>query len=100
MCTGGLFSCVPVWGCCVLGIEVTDSWEVTQGGWELNPGPLAWEVNELNCRAISLAREFTNFLIQALSPMNFTLSSAFIVSYKFVYVVLSFSLNSRKSFSL
>ena len=36
--------------------------------------------------------------MKVLSVMNFPLNIAFIVSYKFVYVVASFSLKSKKSF--
>jgi hypothetical protein len=35
--------------------------------------------------------------VEALSTMNFPLSTASIVSHKFGYIVSSFSLNSRKS---
>jgi len=38
------------------------------------------------------------FFLQALRAMNFPLSTAFIVSHKFGYVVPSISLNSKKSF--
>jgi hypothetical protein len=42
-------------------------------------------------------QEFSNFFMEPLSSMNFSLSSTFIVSHKFGYVVPSFSLNSRTS---
>ena len=41
--------------------------------------------------------EHSNFFMEALSAMNFPLSTAFIVFHKFEYVVASFLLNSRKS---
>ena len=40
---------------------------------------------------------FSIFFIWAPSAMNFLLSTAFIVSHRFGYVVSSFSLNSRKT---
>jgi hypothetical protein len=39
----------------------------------------------------------SNFFIKTFSVMIFSLSIAFIVSYKFEYAMPSFSLNSRKS---
>jgi hypothetical protein len=39
----------------------------------------------------------TNFFMVAFSAMNFPLSTAFIVSHKFGYVVPSFSLTTTKS---
>jgi len=38
----------------------------------------------------------SRFFLEVLGAMSFPLSSAFIVSHKFVYVVASFSLNSKK----
>jgi hypothetical protein len=50
------------------------------------------------CDVKSQPWDHTNFFVIGLSAMNFPLSTAFIVSYKFGYVVHSFSLNSRRSF--
>lgn len=49
-------------------------------------GPLIWA-------------DLTHFLMKALNCMNLPLNTAFIVSYKFMYVVHSFSLNFKKSFN-
>jgi hypothetical protein len=40
----------------------------------------------------------SNFFMKELSAMNFFIGSAYIMSYKFGYVVPSFSLNSKKFF--
>jgi hypothetical protein len=45
-----------------------------------------------------LVWDLYNFFMKALSAINFLLSTAFIVSHKFGYIMLLFSLNSRKSF--
>ena len=49
---------------------------------------------------VLLISQYEIFLVfvYPLSTMYFPLSTAFIMSHKFVYVVYSFSLNSRKSF--
>ena len=39
----------------------------------------------------------SRFFLEALRAMSFPLRNAFIVSHRFVYVVASFSLNSKKS---
>ena len=39
----------------------------------------------------------SSFFLEALRAMSFPLRNAFIVSYKFGYIVASFSLNSKKS---
>ena len=39
----------------------------------------------------------SSFFLEALSAMSFSLSTVFIVSHKFGYVVASFSLNCKKS---
>jgi hypothetical protein len=44
-----------------------------------------------------LVLNLSNFYMKVLSVMNFPLSTAFIVCHRFVYVVHSFSLSSRKS---
>ena len=44
-----------------------------------------------------LVWDMYNFFVKALSAMNFPLSSAFIVSHKFLYIVPTFSLKSMKS---
>jgi hypothetical protein len=44
-----------------------------------------------------LVWQLSNFFMKALSAMYFFLSTAFIVSHKFVYILPSFSLNLKKS---
>ena len=46
-----------------------------------------------------LVYTLSRFFLEALRAMSFLLSTAFIVSHNFGYVVPSFSLNSRKSLS-
>ena len=50
------------------------------------------------CSVNSLVSDFSSFARWVFSGMNLHLNTAFIVSYKFGYVVWSFSLNFRKSF--
>jgi len=48
------------------------------------------------CTFKLLIWKLSNFFMEALSAMNFSLINAFIVSHEFGYVVPSFSLNSNK----
>jgi hypothetical protein len=50
------------------------------------------------CAINLLVYVFSSFFLQALRAMSCPLMTVFIVSHKFGYVVISFSLNSRKSF--
>ena len=50
------------------------------------------------CAVKLLVYVLSSFFLEALRAMSFSLSTAFIVSNKFGYVVPSFSLNSKKSF--
>ena len=50
-----------------------------------------------SCVAKLLVYALSNFFLEAVRAMSFTLSNALIVSYKFGYVVPSFSLNSKTS---
>ena len=49
------------------------------------------------CAVKLLVYAFSSFFLEALRAMSFPLSTAFIMSHKFGYVVPSFSLNSKKS---
>jgi hypothetical protein len=49
------------------------------------------------CAVKLLVYAHSSFFFEALRAMSFPLRTAFIVSYKFGYVVASFSLNSKKS---
>ena len=49
------------------------------------------------CACKLIVWDLSDFFMKVLSAMNFPLSTTFIVSHKFGYVVHSFSLNSRKS---
>ena len=49
------------------------------------------------CAVKLLVYALSSFFLEALRAMSFPLSTAFIVSHKFGYVVPSFSLNSKKS---
>ena len=49
------------------------------------------------CPVKLLVYVLSHFFVEALRAISFPLSSAFIVSHKFGYVVASFSLNSKKS---
>ena len=49
------------------------------------------------CAVRLLMYALSSFFLEALSAMSFSLSTVFIVSHKFGYVVASFSLNCKKS---
>ena len=44
-----------------------------------------------------LVKAISNFFLKALRAMSFPLSTAFVVSHKFGYVLATFSLNSKRS---
>ena len=50
-----------------------------------------------SCAVKLLVYALSSFFLEALRAMSFRLSTAFIVSHKFGYVVVSFSLNYKKS---
>ena len=49
------------------------------------------------CTVKLIVYSHSSFFLKALRAMRFSLRTAFIVSHKFGYVVVSFSLNSKKS---
>jgi hypothetical protein len=51
------------------------------------------------CTVKLLVYALSSFFLEALRAMSFPLTTAFIVSHKFGYVMASFSLNSKTSFN-